>query len=112
MPIPNTEEIRLLGNYLRNVVSLRLFSNNVTISETTTLASFVEVIGGGYTSRFLGVATWVYVSADPSTATYPQQTFSFTGPTSGPGTIYGYYLVDTVTGLFIGGENLAPQLVH
>lgn len=110
MPIPNTEEVRLLQNYLRNLVYLKLFSNNVIIAETSTLASFNEVTGGGYVAKSLLVASWVAVAGDPSTITYPQQIFNFTSVTGAPGTVYGYYLVDSVTGLFIGGENFAPAV--
>lgn len=111
MSIPNVEEGRILQNYVRNLVSLRLFSNDVTPSEADTLATYTEVIGGGYVAKSLLTASWVLVAGGPSTLTYALQTFAFTGITNGPGTIYGYYLVDTHTELYIGGERFPGSIV-
>ena len=111
MSIPNVEEGRILENYIRNPISLRLYSNDITPGETSTLASFTQVAGGGYAAKTLLTASWTVTPGAPSIATYAQQTFTFTGVTTAPGTIYGYYLVDTVTGLYIGGERFAGALV-
>ena len=109
--IPNVEEARILANIVRNAISLRLYSNDVTPGETSTLATFTQVAGGGYAAKTLAVLSWVVTQGNPSTAVYAQQTFTFTGVTTAPGTIYGYYLVDTVTGLYIGGERFSGSLV-
>jgi hypothetical protein len=109
--IPNVEEERILTDYVRNIVSLRLFSNNYTPVETSTLANFTEVTGGGYLAIDLAPGTWMFVQGDPTTADYPEQTFAFTGVTGAPGTVYGYYLVDTVTGLLIGAERFPGAAV-
>ncbi len=111
MSIPNVEEGRILSNYVRNAISLRLYSNDITPGETSTLASFTQVAGGGYAAISLLFASWVVTPGAPSIALYAQQTFTFTGITTAPGTIYGYYLVDTVTNLYIGGERFAGALV-
>lgn len=106
MSIPNVEEVRILNNYIRNPISLRLYSNDYTPVEASTLANFTSVAGGGYAAIELAFASWVVAAGDPSEAEYPEQEFTFTGTTTAPGTIYGYYLVDTVTGLYIGGQRL------
>ena len=108
--IPNVEEGRILQNYVRNTISLRLYSNNLTPVEASTLASFTESTGGGYSAKSLSASLWVLTTGDPSEVEYPEQEFLFTGPTTAPGTIYGWYLVDTVTGLYIGGERLASAI--
>ncbi len=108
--IPNVEEGRILEDYVRNDISLRLYSNDYTPIETSTLAAFTEVAGGGYAAITLNDAEWVVTPGAPSVAEYAQQTFTFTGATTAPGTIYGYYLVDIVTGLLIGAERFSGSV--
>ena len=108
--IPNVEEGRILSNYVRNTISLRLYSNDTTPADNFTLASFTQVAGGGYAAKTLALASWVVTTGDPSEAEYAEQEFEFTGATTAPGTIYGWYYVDTVTGLYIGGERFAAAI--
>jgi len=108
--IPNVEEERIAADYIRNDIELRLFSNNVTPGETTTLAAFNQVAGGGYAAKTLSSGNWVSTQGNPTEAEYPEEEFEFTSTTTAPGTIYGYYLVDTVTGLYIGGERFASAV--
>ena len=113
MSLPDAEEARILQNFIRNPISLRLFSNNITLSDTTTLASFVEVVGPfSYAPITLTPGFWNLVSSppDPYVIAYAPQTFNLTYATSPPNTIYGYYLVDMTTGLYIGGENFAESV--
>jgi hypothetical protein len=95
--VPNAFEVLVLNWALKTeILSLRLFSNNYTPVEGSTLASFTEVTGGGYLAKLLTPANWTVTAGDPSFGLYDaQQTFSFTGPTGAPSTIYGYYMVDT-----------------
>jgi hypothetical protein len=109
--IPNVEEGRILQNYVTNDLSLRLFSNDVTPSETSTLATFTSVAGGGYAAITLEFADWVVTLGDPTEIEHPEVEFEFTGATTAPSTIYGYYLVDTVTGLLIGAERFAGAVL-
>lgn len=82
---------------------LKLFSNNVVPNAASVNGSFIEVSGGGYASVPLVFANWVIADG---IATYPQITFTFTGVTSAPGTIYGYWIVDDDDNAFIWAENL------
>ena len=94
--VPNAFEVLVLGWILNNVdLSLRLYSNDYTPVEGSTLAAFTQVAGGGYAAKTLTAGSWVVTAGDPSYGLYAQQTFSFTGPTTAPSTIYGYYIVDT-----------------
>lgn len=89
----NALELDILNQVLTSPLHLRLFSNNVIPVHASTAASFTEVAGGGYGALPLILANWTIVNTDPSTATYnATQTFNFTGPTTAPGTIYGYYV--------------------
>lgn len=74
---------------------LRLFSNNYTPVDTSTLGNFTEVTGGGYAAITLANGSWtVTVGNDPSDAVFAEQTFTFTGAIGGSGIVYGYYLED------------------
>lgn len=109
--IPNVEEQRIGENYVRNTIALKLYSNNYTPVEASTLANFTEVSGGGYADIDLASGSWVWTPGDPTVGEYPEQEFVFTGATTAPGTIYGYYLVDQTTGLYIGGERFAGAIL-
>jgi len=94
--VPNTYEVAILNLILNSgPLSLRLYSNNYTPDETATLASFTQVAGGGYAAITLAAGGWTPIAGNPSIATFAQQIFSFTGPTTVPSTIYGYYVVDS-----------------
>lgn len=92
---PNAAEVKALQRVLDTNVTLKLFSNNLTPDEATTTGSFTEVVGGGYAAKTLVVANWVITPGAPGVALYAVQAFNFTGVTNAPGTIYGYYVVDT-----------------
>lgn len=93
--IPNTVEDTVLVSFLKSAdLFLRLYSNNITPGETDTAATFIQVAGGGYAIITLTAADWVITPGAPTIAVQTQKTFSFTGPTTAPSTIYGYYVVD------------------
>lgn len=93
--IPDITEVAVLTTFLKTAnLKLRLYSNNVTPAETDTAATFTQVTGGGYTEITLVAASWTINSGAPSFGIYAQQTFTFTGTTTAPSTIYGYYVVN------------------
>ena len=76
-------------------LTLRLYSNNKTPQPTDDLSSYVEVTGGGYAAVALNAASWAVSQGSPSVALYNAFIdFIFTSATTGPGTIYGYYLTN------------------
>jgi len=76
-----------------NNLTLRLFVTNVTPAQTG--VTYVEATGGGYAAITLTNGSWTITPAnDPSDAVYVQQTFTFTGPLTTNGTVYGYYITD------------------
>jgi hypothetical protein len=112
MIVPNAIEVEVITNVLTPALHLRLFSNNVTPDQTSTAASFTEVTGGGYAAVPLTFANWGIVSGDPSLATYnANQFFDFTGPTGGPGTIYGYFVTRDSDGHLMWSERFPPANV-
>jgi hypothetical protein len=86
--------------------TLRLFSNDYTPVAASTEANLTEVAGGGYAAIALTASNWVTTPGSPTSTTYPQQTFTFTGATNAPGTIYGYYITDN-NGKLIFAERFA-----
>lgn len=99
--VPNGGEVQaLLALLSAQNLFLRLYSNNVTPDETSTVASFTQVAGGGYAQITLSFLDWSFTPGNPSYASQNQRTFNFTGVTNAPGTIYGYYLTDLAGTLF------------
>lgn len=93
--VPYSAQVLFLQRILTEDCKLKLFSNDHTPGQTDTVASLTEVSGGGYAEITLTFANWTITEGDPSVAVYTDfQDWNFTGTTSGPGTIYGYYITD------------------
>lgn len=106
--VPNISKSYILNTMLNRTLKLRLCSNNVTPDSSTTVASFTEVIGGGYTEIDL-LATDLSVVDD--IASWPQQTFTFTGVPTGPSTVYCAYIVDASHTDFIWAERFPSAVL-
>ena len=112
MVIPDVLEVEIITTLLTPALTLRLYSNNATPIGTSSAASFTEVAGGGYAALPLTFAHWGITSGNPSTAIYDTtQTFTFTGVTNAPGTIYGYYVTRNSDGKLMWAERFASGLV-
>lgn len=71
----------------------RLFATNVTPSHTDTYSTYTEASGGGYsTPSALTGSSWSISGSNPATASYAQQTYTFTGALTTNTTIYGYFV--------------------
>ena len=76
-------------------LTLKLFCNDRLPAEGDTAAAYTEAVGGGYVAKTLTCGGWTVTDgAAQAQATYPLQTFTFTGPLTGNPTAYGYYIVD------------------
>jgi hypothetical protein len=81
---------------------LRLFSNNITPSDTDTAGTYTEATFAGYAAITLTGASWGAASA--GTITYgSQQTFTLSS-TGTVENIYGYYVTQAVSGLLVYSE--------
>lgn len=102
----NQGEERMLTNMCAENMTLRLYTNNYTPVEATTEANVTEAAGNGYASKALTGGSWTVTPGAPSSATYAEQTFTFTGAL---GNVYGYYITRNtdsklmVAELFTGG---------
>lgn len=82
-------------------LSLRLFKNNITPSDTDTAVTYTEAVFPGYAAITLTGATWGAASA--GTISYgSQQTFTCTG--SSTDDIYGYYVTQVTSGVLLYSE--------
>lgn len=110
--VPNQGEVIALKNFL-NVEApqnqyLKLFATNITPAEGDTEATYTEAVGGGYTHIALTGGSWSVASAGGvTTASYAQQTFTFTGALTTNGTLYGYYVVQQTSGKLLWAERAA-----
>lgn len=108
--VPNQGEQILLdaatGKTAASALTLRLFSNNFTPVAASVEGDVNEVAGGGYAAVALTAGNWVTTPGSPTSSAYPQVTFTFTGATNAPGTIYGYYITNA-SGALIYAERLS-----
>lgn len=113
--VPNTAEILWIKHALNHTspenLSLKLFSNNITLSATTVIGDFTEVTGGGYAAKTLTGSSWSVATngSGEAEATYAAQTFTFTGTIGGSGIVYGYYYVQVTSGALIACEKFASS---
>ena len=94
--VPNVGEVLLLSYALNKVapteVKLKIYKNDYTPVEGSVVADFTEANAAGYAAIELAGASWT-ISTDGggiTTATYAQQTFTFTAAS----TNYGYYITN------------------
>lgn len=81
---------------------LRLYSNNITPSDTDTAATYTEATFPGYAAITLTGASW-NSAASGSIAYSAQQTF--TRSTTGTAeNIYGYYITQVTSGILMYSE--------
>lgn len=111
--MPDEGEVVALKAMLGHTVAatpltLRLFSNNHAPAHGDTNASYTEVSGGGYAAFALTGANWTITAGSPSTAAYAAHSFTFTGTTTAPGTVYGYYITDANSKVIVAQMLTAP----
>ena len=110
--VPNAAEQLALKNIINysspQDLKLKLYTNNYTPIATSTESDFTEASGGGYAAVTLTGTSWSISTngSGQAEATYAQQTFTFTGALSGSATIYGWFLVQSSSGLLIAAEKV------
>lgn len=93
---PDAGEVAALKAMLNHTsmgdVKLHLYKNNVTIDEDTLIGDVTECDETGYAAVTLTGASWTVVTGagNITTATYAEQTFTFTEAA----TVYGYYVTN------------------
>ena len=89
--VPTVAKNKNLQEILNRALTLRIYGNNHIPVIGDTASSYTEIAGGGYANVSLVYANWVITGG---IASYPIQSFNFTGTLSAPGTTYGYYVTD------------------
>lgn len=79
---------------------LKLYSNNITPSDTDTAATYTESTFTGYSAITLTGASWG--SASGGSIAYAQQTFTCSG--AGSENCYGYFVIQTTSGTLLYSE--------
>ena len=94
-----------MSNFLNKTASqdlvLRLYTSNTTPAEGDTDSTYTEASGSGYSAANLTAASWTVTGGSPTTAAYPEITFTFTGAL---GNVYGYYVTQTSSGILMWAE--------
>ena len=85
-------------------LTLKLFTNDKTPAEGDAANAYTEATGNGYASVTLTPASWTATPGAPSQVEHPQVTFTFTGAL---GSVYGYFLVQAVSGLLVAAERFS-----
>jgi len=103
--VPNAAEVIIMENFLNKTAPqdlvIKLYSSDTTPAETDTVATYTETSGGGYSDETLVAANWTVTPGAPTSASYPEVVFAFTGAA---GNIYGYYIVQAVSGDLVWAE--------
>lgn len=104
--VPNVGEVELLSRLLNknapdNVV-LHLYTNNVTPDEADVVGTYTEATAAGYSAITLTGASWsVATVTGTTTASYAQQTFTFTAAEPA---VYGYYVTNNAGTVLLWAE--------
>lgn len=112
LKVPNAREVELITVFLTPALTLKLYSNDKTPADGDIAANYTEVAGGGYVNKPLTFANWGITGGAPTIALYnATQQWVFTGPTDAPSTIYGYYVIETVSGVLKWAQRFAAGVV-
>lgn len=103
--VGNAAEVIML-NYILNKdtiedLVIHLYGNDQTPVETDLIGDYTEISGGGYAAVNLTAGSWVVTSGTPTSADYPQITWTFTGAV---GNVYGYYVTRQTGGELMWAE--------
>jgi hypothetical protein len=105
--VPNAGEVLILKNFLNHTapqnLKLKLFKNDKTPADGDSEASYTEATFSGYSDADLTGANWTVTGGAPSEASYPQQTFT-SDANQATQNIYGYYIVQAVSGFIMWAE--------
>lgn len=109
--VPNASETIILQYITNNDAPenlvIRLYSNNFTPIETSTVVQFDEVTGGGYAQQNLIAGCWTFITGNPSQAEHMEITWTFTDVTDVGGTVFGYYVVRATGGELMWSERFS-----
>ncbi len=99
--IPNNGEGDMADAFVAKTTAtaliLRLYTNNITPSETDTAATYTETTFTGYSAITLTGASWTTTEGAPTQTAYAQQTFTSSAGSQSV-SIYGLFMTRTTSG--------------
>lgn len=112
MDVLNNYAINKIAEYILGVTAelptlvYALFAEEETVTVTSVFTDFTYLVAPGYADLQLNAANWsISTVAGICNATYPQLTWTLTGPGTGSGIIYGHVVYDNVTQGILWGAN-------
>lgn len=112
LKVPDVGEVKALKTFLNYEAAedqfLKLYTSDTTPAEGDTTGTYTEAVGGGYSHIALTGGSWsVATAGGVTTASYAQQTFTFTGPLTSTASVYGYIVVQQSSGVLLFAERAA-----
>ncbi len=106
--VPNAAE-QIILQYILNIdlpegLVIHLYSNNIVPLEVDTVTSYVEVVGGGYSSISLVAGNWTIIAGTPTSAEHTEVVFLFTGAV---GNVFGYFVTRVTGGELLWAERFS-----
>jgi hypothetical protein len=92
--------------YTQQDLKLKLFSSNTTPGESDTEGSYTECTWTGYSAVTLTGANWTITPGAPTSASYPQVTFTSSAGSQSQ-SVYGYYIVQATSGKLVWAERFS-----
>lgn len=90
--------------------TLKLFVNNITPADADVAATYTEMSTHGYAAKTLTKTSWVVAqNAGVGEGSYAQQTWTFTAAAAV--TVYGYFVIDSTTGVLLWSEKFTTGKV-
>ena len=98
----------MLGKATPGNQKLKLYVNDYTPVDGSDHTSFTEMSTHGYAEKALTTTSWsVAQNGGVGEGSYAQQTWTFTAAAAV--TVYGYYVLDTTTGVLLWAERFATS---
>lgn len=88
--------------------TLKLFVNDVIPADGDTATTYTEMSTLDYAAKTLTKSNWVVAqNAGVAEGVYPTQTWTFTAGTAV--TVYGYFVIDSTSGVLLWSERFASS---
>lgn len=102
----------MLGKATPGDQTLKLFVSDTTPADGDTAGTYTEMSTHGYAAKTLTKASWaVAQNGGVAEGSYAQQTWNFTAAAAV--TAYGYYVIDSTSGVLLWAERFAtPKVVE
>lgn len=101
--VPNASEVEMLNRIVTYEGSkLKLYTNNYTPVEGSTVGNFIECAAAGYAAKSLATGSWSTATGGGGTSasTYAEQEFAIATAVS----CYGYFITNSAASVLLWAE--------